>query len=88
MGGTRTASATEGEHRVRSGETLSEIAARTLGDSSLWPAIYEANRDQIKDPARVYPGQRLTIPQVDPGEREAVRRGADGLSAAARPAAP
>ena len=56
------------EHLVRPGETLWSIAAqeRIYGDPYLWPVIYKFNRDQIKDPARIYPGQRLQIPvQLD-----------------------
>jgi len=66
-------------HDVRHGETLATIAAATLGDPSLWPALYRANRDQIRDPARLYPGQRLEIPTLSPAEREAVRREAKAL---------
>jgi nucleoid-associated protein YgaU len=64
-------------HEVKPGETLAVIAGRTLGDQRLWPAIYAANRDRIKDPARVYPGQQLAIPSLSAGEREAARREAD-----------
>ena len=73
------ASAEEPVHEVQEGETLAVIASAQLGDSTLWPAIYLANRDQIKDPARVYPGQVLTIPKVPLEEREAVRREGDTL---------
>ena len=66
-------------HRVEVGDSLASIAAHQLGDASLWPAIYLANRDRIKDPTRVYPGQLLTIPDVPPQEREAVRKEADAL---------
>ena len=66
-------------HEVKPGETLAVIASLQFGDSTLWPAIYLANRDQIKDPARVYPGQVLTIPEVPAEEREAVRREGDAL---------
>ncbi len=58
---------------VASGQTLSRIAQDHLGDASLWPAIYLANRDQIKDPARIYPGQRLTVPAVATVDRQSVR---------------
>ena len=61
-------------HEVRPGETLSHIALYAFGDPMLWPAIYEANRDQIKDPSRVYPGQQLEIPEIDPDQVDAVRR--------------
>lgn len=32
-------------------------------DAKRWPAIYEANKDKIKDPDLIYPKQVLTIPQ-------------------------
>lgn len=52
-------------YRVRSGENLFAIAARrkVYGDALLWPLIYKANRDQIKDPQQIYPGQVLSIPR-------------------------
>jgi nucleoid-associated protein YgaU len=66
-------------HEVRAGDTLATIAATKLGDSSLWPALYRANRDQIRDPAKLYPGQKLEIPTLSPAEREKVRRQAKVL---------
>jgi len=52
-------------YTVRRGETLPQIAARTemYNDSSLWPLIYRANRDQIRDPKQLWPGQVLKIPR-------------------------
>jgi nucleoid-associated protein YgaU len=52
-------------YTVRRGETLPQIAARTeiYNDSSLWPLIYRANRDQIRDPKQLWPGQILKIPR-------------------------
>lgn len=52
-------------YTVRRGETLPQIAGRSeiYNDSSLWPIIYRANRDQIRDPKRLWPGQVLTIPR-------------------------
>jgi len=47
---------------VQPGDSLSRIAARELGNAGAWPLIYRANRDRIKDPERVYPGQELTVP--------------------------
>ena len=63
-------------YRVRSGENLFAIAARrkVYGDALLWPLIYKANRDQIKDPQQIYPGQVLTIPRdVSDEEKEEAR---------------
>ncbi len=52
------------EHVVESGETLWSIAGLSdvYDDPYLWPVIYKFNRDQIKDPSRIYAGQRLQIP--------------------------
>lgn len=67
-------------HEVRPGETLWTIAKITVGDPTLWPALYLANRDQIKDPTLVYPGQQLSIPEIDPEERGSLRREAETLT--------
>jgi nucleoid-associated protein YgaU len=52
-------------HTVKRGETLPQIAAspEVYGDSSLWPLLYKANRDQISDPGVLWPGQVLRIPR-------------------------
>ncbi len=51
--------------QVRSGENLATIAARkdVYGDALLWPLLYKANRDQIKDPKEIFVGQTLIIPR-------------------------
>lgn len=67
-------------HEVKPGETLWTIASASIGDATLWPALYRANRDQIKDPALLYPGQRLSIPAVEPSARPALRRLAETLA--------
>jgi len=67
-------------HVVQPGETLWAIARQTVGDPTLWPALYLANRDQIKDPTLVYPGQQLAIPKIDPAQREALRRQGKALA--------
>lgn len=64
------------EYVVRDGETLWTIAARRViyRDALLWPLIYKANRDQIKDPRQIFPQQVLTIPRnVSDAEREEAR---------------
>lgn len=48
------------EYEVVQGDNLSQIGER-FGVS--WKAIYEANRDQIKDPDLIHPGWKLRIPQ-------------------------
>ncbi len=49
-------------HEVKSGENLSKIAQRYYGDASLYPKIFEANRDVLKDPNMIRVGQKLRIP--------------------------
>jgi nucleoid-associated protein YgaU len=47
---------------VKSGDSLSKIAKREYGDAGAWKAIFEANKDQIKNPDLIHPGQKLKIP--------------------------
>ena len=47
---------------VHAGDSLSKIAKREYGDANKWHAIFEANRDKIKDPDLIHPGQVLTLP--------------------------
>ncbi len=48
------------EYEVVKGDSLSKIGQR-YGVS--WQEIYEANRDQIKNPDLIQPGWRLKIPR-------------------------
>ena len=50
-------------HEVKKGETLSEIAQQHLGKASRYREIFEANRPMLSDPDKIYPGQKLRIPQ-------------------------
>ena len=47
---------------IKSGDTLSAIAKQFLGDASKYPAIFEANREVIKHPDKIFPGQKIRIP--------------------------
>ncbi len=47
---------------VVAGDSLSKIAKHFYGDANKWHRIHEANRDQIKNPDLIHPGQKLTIP--------------------------
>ncbi len=49
-------------HIVRKGETLSAIAQQYYGSSDRWRKIVTANQKAIKDPNRISPGTKLTIP--------------------------
>ncbi|MGI3783153.1 MAG: LysM peptidoglycan-binding domain-containing protein [Janthinobacterium lividum] len=48
--------------RVRSGDTLTSIAERRLGDAHRWTELYRANRDRLSDPDELPVGLTLRLP--------------------------
>lgn len=56
----------KGTHTVVEGECLWMIAGLEYGHPYYykWPLIYDANRDQIKDPDLIYPDQVFKIPNM------------------------
>ncbi|WP_063635912.1 LysM peptidoglycan-binding domain-containing protein [Azospirillum humicireducens] len=60
------AGATDGRSIVvQPGNSLWRLARRTYGDGMLYTTIYTANREQIRDPDLIYPGQIFSLPQVN-----------------------
>ena len=53
-------------YTVRSGDTLSSIAAQVYGDASDWRPIFEANRDRLTSPESLQVGGSLRIPPREP----------------------
>ena len=51
---------------VQPGNTLWRISRRTYGRGIQYTVIYEANKDQIRDPDLIYPGQIFTLPPPRP----------------------
>lgn len=51
-----------GYHVVQAGESLSKIAKVHLDDANRYMDIFNANKDQLKDPNLIHPGQKLLIP--------------------------
>ena len=47
------------------GDTLWRIAQKVYGDKDKWPLIYNANRDILQDPNKIYPRQVLKIPPLN-----------------------
>ncbi|MCX7679256.1 MAG: LysM peptidoglycan-binding domain-containing protein [Spirochaetes bacterium] len=45
-------------------DCLWKISWRTYGNPKFWPLIYVANKDKIRDPDLIFPGQVLTIPII------------------------
>lgn len=50
------------EYVVKHGDSLSKIAKAHYGDANEWRKIFEANKEVIKDPDLIHPGQKIIIP--------------------------
>lgn len=49
-------------YEIKSGDTLGAIAKQFYGKASLYTRLFDANRDIIDDPNKIYPGQKIRIP--------------------------
>jgi nucleoid-associated protein YgaU len=58
----RPAAPAEQIYTVAAGDSLSKISKKLYGDANQWKRIFEANRDQLKNPDLIHPGQKLKIP--------------------------
>ena len=58
------ASGGQGQRRytVQPGDTLSKISREYYGDPNQYAKIFNANRNVLKDPNAIQPGQQLVIP--------------------------
>jgi len=50
---------------VQPGNSLWRLARRVYGQGIRYSMIYEANRDHIKDPDLIYPGQVFALPATN-----------------------
>ena len=48
---------------IESGDTLWGIAAKFLGNGAKYPEIFEANKEVIEDPDKIFVGQKIRIPK-------------------------
>lgn len=53
------------QRTVERGNTLWAIAREKYGKGILYVHVYEANKDQIRDPDLIYPGQIFVLPELD-----------------------
>lgn len=49
-------------YKVQKGDTLQKISQKHFNTTKKWYKIYEANKDVMKGPNKVYPGQTIRIP--------------------------
>lgn len=52
---------------IRENDNLWTIAQRLYGDGQRYTAIYQQNRDQIRNPGLIFPGQIFKLPENAPG---------------------
>lgn len=50
----------ENIYEIKAGDNLSKIAK--MYPNMTWQKIFEANKDIIKDPNKIFPGQKIRIP--------------------------
>ncbi len=50
-------------YTIEKGDTLSKIADRYYGDPQKYRELFDANKEVIQDPDKIYPGQKIRIPQ-------------------------
>ncbi|MBI5474555.1 MAG: LysM peptidoglycan-binding domain-containing protein [Ignavibacteriae bacterium] len=51
-----------GVYTIKSGDTLSKIAKAHLGDANKYMSIFNINKDTLKNPDLIKPGQQIKIP--------------------------
>jgi len=61
---TKTDKATAQQYTVKAGDTLARLAEQFYNSGNKWEKIYEANRDQVKNPNYIFVGMKLIIPDA------------------------
>lgn len=51
-------------YKVKYKDQLTEISKQYYGNHKEWKRIYEANKDKIKNPHLIFPGQEFIIPKI------------------------
>ena len=52
-------------YEVQKDDTLQKISNKFYGTTTKWPEIFEANKEVLSDPSKIYPGQVIVIPGLE-----------------------
>ena len=50
------------QYTVKPGDTLARLAEQFYSSANKWEKIYEANKEQVKNPNYIFIGMKLIIP--------------------------
>lgn len=50
------------KYTVQKNDTLQKISKKFYGTTKQWTKIYDANKDTLKGPNKIYPGQVINVP--------------------------
>lgn len=50
------------KYKVQKGDTLQKISEKFYGTTKKWNTIFKANKDKMKAPDKIYPGQTICVP--------------------------
>lgn len=66
------------KYTVQKNDTLQKISQKFYGTTKKWIKIYDANKDTMKGPNKIYPGQVISIPDL-PSTEKTLKEPAENL---------